>query len=151
LDSDLTKPSFLIVSTVLLLYSINTSAQYPEITGTWTGTVSGNYYICTNPHDAYSFTAPGKMIISNQRNGYFDVMVTGPKKSKGAGKGVFLDIKAIEIIGSELSETSTDLTTVSGKIEGDTISFTFSGFNTRGTYCYWSGHGFLTYGNNLSQ
>ena len=84
------------------------------------------------------------MIFSNQINGNFNATATTPDGITRTGSGVFLTTNTFQLSGTETKNGRTGTVNVNGTISGNTISFTYSGGNTGGDECQWSGSGTIT-------
>ena len=144
---------FILLGSIALMLSSTTAyAQYPDITGIWTGTASSINFNCLNPadNDLVPSTDNITATFSNQVSGNFDVTVDGVEADGGTwtdtGSGFFLSPNTIEmVIFGSPGAGGTDETTINGTIVGNQITFTFNGFNTGGDECEMSGNGSITF------
>jgi hypothetical protein len=135
---------------VLLVASTEVLATYPDITGSWSGTATGTDTGCSNPADNGTFTDSITVTFSNQQiDGNFDVSIFIVEEDgtteTDTGTGFFLSPTDIEFTVINSGVFGTDITTVNSTISaGTTQSFTFSGSNSGGDLCAWSGSGSVT-------
>ena len=128
-------------------------ATYPDIVGTWTGSASGNDFTCTNPADEGPFTDQLTVVFSNQSGGSFNVSVTSVEDdgevAVDTGTGTFTSASTLSFTVTFTDGGSSDSTTLNGTINGSTISLSFSGSNTGGDDCDWSGNGAISRSNTV--
>ncbi len=134
---------------LIMVYPLIYAATYPNIQGApWVGTVSGVDANCMPPSLNGPFTDNITIVFSNQVNGSFDVSITGNDSTgqsfSETGSGSFssptiINFTTIDAIGADI-----DTTSITGTISGNTMALTFSGFNTGGDLCTYTGSGSLT-------
>jgi len=133
---------------VLAALSAPAMATYPDIDGTtWTGTDSGSDFGCSNPADDGPYTEDVIVTFSNQVGSNFDVtMLWGDDQDISTGSGYFTSATQIQFTVTDDhggGDIDTDYVTADG-IDGNTASFTSSGYNTGGDNCSWSGSGTMS-------
>ena len=133
------------------IFSVSSSAYatYPDITGTWNGTATGVDSSCTPPSLNGPFTDQLTVVFSNQNSGNFDVSVTSTESNGSTdidlGTGIFLSESALSFTVTRTDGGGTDTTVVNASLTSpNSASFTFSGMNSGGDFCLYSGSGSIS-------
>jgi hypothetical protein len=136
---------------VLATLSMPALASYPDITGTWSGAITGNDFSCSNPIDNGPFSETLDIVFSNQdpASGTFDFVLTGVEDdgevTTESGSGAFSSTNSIQFTLTEADGSGTDTTTVNATgLDTGTASLNFSGSNLGTDNCYWTGNGTVT-------
>ncbi len=134
----------------LLLTSQSVYAAFTDITGPWTGSLSGVDSGCTPGTLNGPFSDQVSAVFSNENltTGTFNVTVTTVEQdgsvSTDTGSGSFLTATQIQFTLTSSGGGGIDTTTVTGDLVGNTINFNFSGSNSGGDGCIYSGSGSIS-------
>jgi len=132
------------------------AVTYPDITGVWTGALSGTHVGCTFIGDNGPFSSTDVVTFKNQSNGNFEVTLVDTDNSDGSsetltGSGMFTGPTQIQFALSNNTPGDLDTVLITADISGAQMTFNFSGNNVGGDGCSFSGNGSLTRsGGNLT-